>query len=412
VAYRARVGAGKEPRPTVGDRVNREQRERLARALEYQERGLPLLPIAPQRNGGKQPAFTVLKSVLGSTSWRPLADRAASRPEIQYWFELNPDINIGIICGKASGLVVADVDYPGKAKLHHPPTPSATTTRGRHHFFRGQGTGKTFKWGELKGDGSYVVAPPARGRTWTISLDAVEPRPIEELISDGVPVNLNVSVARTSKEGTTTSVHPSAQNSSYLEGEPNATNAAAVERALAVLGIPSLKGKFSCVLPGHGPDRNASAAIHQDFDRIFRYKDFHRPDDPASLTLAEIRASLAAGAILRLRGPSQARWYRRLFYEAGVLKVERSPLNAEGCSQDARKVAQGFSLLHDLRAIDDDEPMPFARAFAGPWCGMHPLAAYRGLRELHARGVIVKAAMHGRTRLWLPAEPTTKRRPA
>jgi hypothetical protein len=47
-----------------------------------------------------------------------------------------------------------------------------------------------------------------------------------------------------------------------------------------------------------------------------------------------------------------------------------------------------------------------------PRCEMHPLAAYKGLRELHARGMVVTAGRHDRTHLWLPADPTTKRRAA
>jgi hypothetical protein len=386
--------------------VNREQRRRLAQALEYQERGLALLPVAPERDGGKGPAFTILKSALGSTSWRPLADRAASRPEVECWFDLDPDINVGIICGQASGLVVADVDHPDKARLRHPPTPTATTSRGRHHFFKGQGKGRGYGWGELKGDGSYVVVPPAPGRNWTISLAEVEPAPIEELVSDGDPVTLGVYVARTSKEGTTTSVQPTADASSGIDDEPTARDAAAVEHALAVLGVPHLKRKFSCVLPGHGPDNNPSAAIHQDSDGIFRYKDFHRPNAPGSLTLAEVRASRSAGRIVRLAGPSQARWYRRLFYDAGVLEVEVRPLDASGCSEGARAVADGFALLVALR--DDEQPLPFAREFAGPWCDMSPMAAYRGVRELHARGLIKPVGRSQRAYLWVPAYATTK----
>ncbi len=390
--------------------VKREHRERLAQALDYQQRGLPLLPVDPDARGGKQPNFEVLESVYRARSWGQLGERPASPPEIEAWFAAEPGTNVGIICGKASGLVVADVDHPDKAKLRHPPTPIAQARRGPHLYFAGQGPGRGFAWGELKGDKSYVVAPPAPGRTWLIGLNDADAAPIEELRSDGATVSLLPPGPPVTQVGTTTCGHPYESDSLDPTGRRYATNALAVERALRVLGIPLGKKKFSCILPGHGPDRHPSAAIHQDTDGVFRYKDFHKPCAPDSLTLAEVRASLAAGRIVELAAPSQARWYRRLFYEAGLIELDLRPLDVHACSDNARRVAEGFALLFALRGLDDEGPVPFARAFAGPWCGMDPKAAYRGFRELRALGLIVKAGMHGRTHLWLPAGPNKKQR--
>lgn len=184
-----------------------------------------------------------------------------------------------------------------------------------------------------------------------------------------------------------------------------------MEQALRALRIPQSK-KFSCILPGHGPDQHPSAAIHQGKDGVFRYMDFHRPADPKSLTLAEVRASLAAGRVQQLRGPSQARWYRRLFWEAGLLQAEVVPLLAPGCSEKARKVAEGFAILCALRGLDDDGPVPFTRDFMGPWCGMTTERAREGFWELRARGLVDRAGRHGRMNLYLPAKVKTDRRAA
>jgi len=134
-----------------------------------------------------------------------------------------------------------------------------------------------------------------------------------------------------------------------------------------VLGIHGSPGrKFSCVLPGHGPDRHYSAALHRGPDGIWRYMDFHRPSDPASLTLAEVRASRAAGQVVCLRAPSQSRWYRRLFYEAGVLPAQPQPIELPpGLSSEALRLADGFALLLAVRELSDGGPAPYTRSFAG-----------------------------------------------
>ena len=188
----------------------------------------------------------------------------------------------------------------------------------------------------------------------------------------------------------------------------------AVTSALRVLGIDAPLGrKFSCVLPGHQPDRHPSAALHRGPDGIWRYKDFHRPCDPDTLTLAEVCASRAAGRVTQLRGPSQARWYRRLFYEAGVLPAPLRPLELPpGLSGEARRLAHGFALLLALRELADGGPTPYTRSFAGPWCGMGERQAGEGITELRRAGVLVKAAQQGAMNLYLPVRGAQSRREA
>lgn len=94
------------------------------------------------------------------------------------WWDNFPDANIGIACGKRSGIVVLDVDaghggYESITKLIEkygalPKTPvSKTGSGGEHIFFKHPGieirnsAGKLGQGLDIRGDGGYVVAPPS-----------------------------------------------------------------------------------------------------------------------------------------------------------------------------------------------------------------------------------------------------------
>lgn len=94
------------------------------------------------------------------------------------WFENDPNANIGIACGKRSGIVVLDVDeghdgYTSLANLEGiygklPLTPIAKTGGGGEHiFFKHPGVeirNSASKLGaglDIRGDGGYVVAAPS-----------------------------------------------------------------------------------------------------------------------------------------------------------------------------------------------------------------------------------------------------------
>jgi len=94
------------------------------------------------------------------------------------WWDLTPAANIGIACGKRSGIVVVDVDadHDGFESLAElainygalPDTPMTKTgSGGRHIFFKHPGieirnsAGKLGRGIDVRGDGGYVVAPPS-----------------------------------------------------------------------------------------------------------------------------------------------------------------------------------------------------------------------------------------------------------
>ena len=112
------------------------------------------------------------------------------------WWDNYPDANIGIACGKRSGIIVLDVDaeHGGYESLTDllskygplPSTPvSKTGSGGEHIFFKHPGieirnsAGKLGKGLDIRGDGGYVVAPPSlhpNGNTyeWTVMPSQVE----------------------------------------------------------------------------------------------------------------------------------------------------------------------------------------------------------------------------------------------
>jgi hypothetical protein len=94
------------------------------------------------------------------------------------WWDTLPSANIGIACGKDSGIVVLDVDagHGGFDSLTElimkhgalPATPvSKTGSGGEHIFFKHPGieirnsAGKLGKGLDIRGDGGYVVVPPS-----------------------------------------------------------------------------------------------------------------------------------------------------------------------------------------------------------------------------------------------------------
>lgn len=93
---------------------------------------------------------------------------------IRRWWKEWPAANIGIACGKPSGianigLLVVDLDTPDSrdALLEHgelPTTLAATTGRGEHHYYyapRAVSTTSLVSGVDTRGDGGYVAAPPS-----------------------------------------------------------------------------------------------------------------------------------------------------------------------------------------------------------------------------------------------------------
>jgi hypothetical protein len=137
----------------------------LEAALRYANRGWPVFPCQAK---GKAPL--VQRGLLA----------AVTDPEtITGWWRVWPDANVAGRTGRASGLIVLDVDgEDGLASLRElerrhgplPKTASVVTPRGGQHFYfahpGGHVPNSASQLGaglDIRGDGGYVLLPPSVG---------------------------------------------------------------------------------------------------------------------------------------------------------------------------------------------------------------------------------------------------------
>ncbi|MGE5089911.1 MAG: bifunctional DNA primase/polymerase [Candidatus Levyibacteriota bacterium] len=145
------------PDPRPADEIH-------AAARAYLARGWSVIPVESR---GKRPRV----------AWTEFQHRLPAQAEVDQWFRRWPDANIGIVCGRVSGLVVVDVDprHGGERSLRElerafGPLPrsveAATGGGGRHLYFAHPGGTVTNRVGvapgiDLRADGGCVVAPPS-----------------------------------------------------------------------------------------------------------------------------------------------------------------------------------------------------------------------------------------------------------
>lgn len=116
--------------------------------------GFNVIPILPK---SKTPALD---------SWKDLQERLVTDEEIQDWWGRYPELNVAVVTGSISGVVVVDVDDP-QALAGLPPTRMVSTPNGGYHLYYKHPGGRVrngvkVKPGiDIRGDGGYVVAPPS-----------------------------------------------------------------------------------------------------------------------------------------------------------------------------------------------------------------------------------------------------------
>ena len=120
----------------------------------YNKLGFSTIPI---RSASKIPAV----------KWEEFQKRIANPKEQLNWTYTNSALNIGIITGAISKIVVVDVEKGGKID-DFPPTVSAKTGGGGYHFyFKHPGfpiktVSRIRENTDIRGDGGLVVAPPSQ----------------------------------------------------------------------------------------------------------------------------------------------------------------------------------------------------------------------------------------------------------
>lgn len=139
----------------------------LQHALDYvQKYGWSVIPVKP---GDKRPLIP---------SWSEYQTRCPKIAEVTSWWTEHPDANIAVLTGRASGLVVLDLDGKPEGDItsfldqHKLPSDTvvAQTGKGYHVFCKHPGgvIQNGVRIGriddipvDVRGDGGYVVAPPS-----------------------------------------------------------------------------------------------------------------------------------------------------------------------------------------------------------------------------------------------------------
>jgi hypothetical protein len=178
-------------------------------------------------------------------------------------------------------------------------------------------------------------------------------------------------------------------------------------RCARVLGVPTARvGQgFLCILPKHD-ERHPSASLHWDPKTgALQYRDWHAHSGAEWYTLPDVRASLACGHAMRLRGPSVATWQLRLLVEAGIL--EPYPVPARPLPPEVRpaicKAYDGFLFLLACKWWHTPQaPTPFTWRFAAAWCGLGERHAGEAMQWLLAHGFLRQVGKHRNMALFWP----------
>jgi len=155
-------------------------------ASTYNDMGFSVIPLI-----GKRPAIP---------SWLEFTERRASTSQLREWFQSEEcPFNIGIVCGKVSRIVVADLDTAEDATWwlsHHPDSPLMVHTGrsgGLHVYYRSRAQelgnrSKMFSRSiDLKSERGYVVAPPSVHPETGIEYAWSRPQVFENYSWDDIP---------------------------------------------------------------------------------------------------------------------------------------------------------------------------------------------------------------------------------
>ena len=129
-------------------------------ALAYLDRGWHPIALQPRSKQALEP-------------WKDYQERQPTRGEVEAWFAKCPDANVGLVTGRASGIVALDFDgeegaVSAEQFREHLETVTSLTPRGFHKLFKHPGGDQRIRTraGILRGvdvraDGGYIVAPPS-----------------------------------------------------------------------------------------------------------------------------------------------------------------------------------------------------------------------------------------------------------
>ncbi len=141
-------------------------------AIGYCKKNISVIPVAKD----KKPLI----------KWQEFQTRRANEQEINKWFKIFPDMQIAIVTGKISGLIVVDVDKSDIDLSWLPETAIIKTGSGGFHYYYKYCPGVNNKvrikdYIDLRGDGGFVVCPPSvnlKGKYEIIKYRGLAPFPV------------------------------------------------------------------------------------------------------------------------------------------------------------------------------------------------------------------------------------------
>ena len=98
--------------------------------------------------------------------WKQYQNECATFQQIEKWMEMFPEMNIGIVTGKISNLIVVDIEAGGKTDGLPSTVIAKTGGGGWHYYYKHPGVEvknatRIRELTDIRGDGGYVVAPPS-----------------------------------------------------------------------------------------------------------------------------------------------------------------------------------------------------------------------------------------------------------
>lgn len=132
--------------------MEKNENQNLIAALKYYDLGFSVIPVGRDK--------------IPLVAWQKYQSERASREQLGHWFS-DVDVNVGIVTGAISGVVVVDIDTKEKIERQLPNTVTSRTGRGGWHlFYKHPGKHVKTRAGilphvDIRGDGGYVVMPPS-----------------------------------------------------------------------------------------------------------------------------------------------------------------------------------------------------------------------------------------------------------
>jgi hypothetical protein len=212
----------------------------LDAALAYAKRGWRVIPL----HGIDDGRCTCDNAECQSPGKHPRTahgykDGTVDDQQIRRWWHQSPDSNVGVVTGAISGLVVIDADDPAAGRVLRaladiPQTLTATTGRGLHYYLRHPGVpvaprANVINSVDVRGDGSYVVAPPSMhvsGREYRF----------EDVDREPAPMSGKLLAHLTDRPATDRTVTRVTDRAGFVEGERN-TSLTSVGGTFVRLGI-------------------------------------------------------------------------------------------------------------------------------------------------------------------------------